>query len=293
MSQIKKPLKELDTFEVITQAINFYKAHFINLFTPLLISSVLTGLILSVVSISLPLNLTSYIRGNLNNLIPSVIVFFTAILFATILSWIINMIAGGVTVKYTSSLLEETPINLKESFKIVIRKLPALLGASFISGLLIAIGFMLLVVPGIILSIIFFLFTPAIIIENLGIIASLKRSRNLVAKRWIKTFGILLFLMILIGLASFISGRIQAFLVGSPIQIGFLISSIISALVTPIYFIAMTIYYYCMIAKASTTIPLVPPTIQETKYCIQCGAKIPINAKFCLICGAKQTINSS
>ncbi len=27
---------------------------------------------------------------------------------------------------------------------------------------------------------------------------------------------------------------------------------------------------------------------KETKYCIQCGAKIPIKANFCPICGAKQ-----
>jgi len=293
MNQIKKPLKEIDVFETIIQAINLYKAYFINFFTPFLISSMLTGLIFSLASISLPLNLISSTRADLINLIPNIMVFFIAILFATILSWIINMITGGVIIKYTSSLLEETPISLKESFKIVIRKLPALLGASFISGLLIAIGFMLLIVPGIIFSIIFFLFAPAIIIENSGVFASLKRSRKLVAKRWIKTFGLLLFLAILIGLASFISGRIQAFLGLSINQLSFLISSIISALVAPIYFITMTIYYYCMIAKESTAISLIQPTIQETKYCIQCGAKIPINAKFCSICGAKQPINSS
>jgi hypothetical protein len=275
------------------QAIKIYKEHFINLFTPLLISSVSTGLIFSAALIYQPLSLTTS-KIDLDNLISHMKIFLIEALLATTLSWIISMIAGGVTIKYASSLLEEeAPLSLKESFKIVIKKLPALLGASIISGLLIAIGFMLLIVPGIIFSIIFFLFIPTILIENRGIITSLKRSKKLVKKRWMKTFTLLLLLSILIGLTSFINGGIQALLGEKAAQIGFLISSIISALVAPIYFISMTIYYYCMIAKESIITQPTPLIPQEAKYCIQCGAKIPSSAKFCPVCNAKQDINLS
>jgi len=295
MNKIEKPLKELHNVEVLLQAITIYRRHFIELFTPLLVSSMLTGLTFSVALTHTSLTTTIPIESDLNILISRMKTFFAITLLAVIISWILNMSAGGIVVKYTSNLLEEKNLNFIDAFKTIIKKLPTLLATSIISGLLIAIGFTILIVPGIIFSIMFFLFIPTIVIEGGGVISSLKRSRKLVTKRWMKTFGLMLILTALIWVASFtsgfISGIIQSFLDGAISYINFLFSSIISALIAPIYFISLTLYYYSMIIKEQN-LPQ-PPIImpQETKYCIQCGARISIKANFCPICGAKQFQN--
>ena len=287
MDEIKKPLRELSNFEVLLQAITIYKSHFIETFTPMLVSSVLISLIVSVASIYIPFQAT--FENNFNALISQLKILFIIMLLVAIVGWILNMVAGGIVIKYTSSLLEEKTVGLIEAFKVVTKKLFVLLAASVISGLLIVVGFMALVIPGIIFSIIFFLFIPAIIVEGEGIISSLKRSKKLVAKRWMKTFGLMLILTIMIGATSFITGAIQSILSKANIYISFLISSIISALVAPIYFVSLTLYYYSMLVKEQILSQQTLITFKEVKYCIQCGARIPINANFCPICGAKQT----
>ncbi len=287
MDEIKKPLRELSNFEVLLQAITIYKSHFIEVFTPMLVSNVLISLIVSVASIYIPFQAT--FENNFNALISQLKIFFIIALLVAIVGWILNMVAGGIVIKYTSSLLEEKTVGLIEAFKVVAKKLFVLLAASVISGLLIVVGFMALVIPGIIFSIIFFLFIPAIIVEEKGIISSLKRSKKLVAKRWMKTFGLMLILTIMVGATSFITGAIQSISGKANIYISFLISSIISALVAPIYFVSLTLYYYSMLVKERILHQQTLITFKEVKYCIQCGARIPIDANFCPICGAKQT----
>jgi hypothetical protein len=287
MDEVKKPLRELNNFEVLLQAVTIYKSHFIEAFTPMLVSSVLTSLIVSVASIYIPFQAT--FENNFNVLISQLKIFFIITLLVAIVGWVLNMVAGGIVIKYTSSLLEGKTVGLIEAFKVVAKKLFVLLAASIISGLLIGVGFMALVIPGIIFSIIFFLFIPVIIVEEKGVISSLKRSKKLVAKRWMKTFGLMLILTIIVGATSFITGAIQSILGKANIYISFLISSIISALVAPIYFVSLTIYYYSMLVKEQILPQQALITFKEVKYCIQCGARIPINANFCPICGAKQT----
>jgi hypothetical protein len=57
------------------------------------------------------------------------------------------------------------------------------LGVSLISGLVILAAMLLLIIPGIIVALTFFVIVPVTMIENLGIRAAMKRSRQLTAGR--------------------------------------------------------------------------------------------------------------
>jgi hypothetical protein len=182
-----------------------------------------------------------------------------------IVSWIIGTIANGIVVKCASDLTEKGSTNLLNAFNHAASKLLSLLAVAIVSGILILLGLIALIIPGIILAIMFSLVIPAIIIENAGAIDSLSRSRKLVSYRWLKTFAFLLIIGIIVGVASVIVNW-----VASPISIfggatGSIVSSVVSAVLTafilPIYPIALTIYYYSMLAKEQPSLPPPPPPL--------------------------------
>ena len=77
--------------------------------------------------------------------------------------------------------------------------------ASLLMNAIILIGFVLLIIPGIYLSITFAFTVPLIIDKQLGIIDALKTSFKAVSKHWWKFFGLymLLFLFSLLSLLTF------------------------------------------------------------------------------------------
>jgi hypothetical protein len=100
----------------------------------------------------------------------------------------------------------------------------------------------------------FSLVYPAIMLEGTGIFKSLSRSRVLVSNKWVKTFGLLLLMGIIVAIVNGIF-----VLIASPFGlVSSLISAILTALITPIASIAITLYYYSM--KARTLPPPPPPS---------------------------------
>lgn len=128
--------------------------------------------------------------------------------------------------------------------------------ATLIKWMLIVLGFLALIVPGIILAMMFYLVVPVIIIENAGALESLSRSRRLVSNRWFKTFILSLIVIIIVFFVSFVGN-----LIGSPFgAFGWLVSSIIAAFVRPILPISTTVYYYSMAGReAQRRLPPPPP----------------------------------
>jgi hypothetical protein len=166
-------------------------------------------------------------------------------LATAIIAWIVGYIAQGIAVKFTSDILDKGHANLQTSFNFTISKLLSILAASIITGILIFLGLLALIVPGIILAIMFSLVVQTIIVEDTGALESLSRSRRLVSNRWLKTFVLLLVLYIILGIVSLIAGQIaRPFgLVSS------LVSNIITAFIQPILPIGLTLHYYSMMAR--------------------------------------------
>ena len=174
-----------------------------------------------------------------------------------IVSWIANSITTGITIKFTSDMLVKGQANLQTSFNFTMPRLLSLLAASILTGFLIVLGFIAFVIPGVILALMFSLVYPAIMLEDKGVLGSVSRSRVLVSNRWLKTFGLLLLLGIIVAIANGVFVLIAApFGVISP-----LISGILTALITPILAIAITLYYYSMKARI---LPLPPPPPTQT-----------------------------
>jgi hypothetical protein len=183
----------------------------------------------------------------------------------------------------------------------VLRTIPIWL-VSIIVGIIVTAGVIALIVPGIILGIMFSLVLPVILIEKLGVLESLGRSRALVSHRWLKSFALFLVFGIIIGIATAIVSAISApFGIASTV-----VSSILSAFYIPMVPIALTLYYYSNVARiapppmsqppmaAPPVSPMPPPPPSpmqaEMKYCSSCGTQLASNASFCSKCGAKQSV---
>lgn len=160
-------------------------------------------------------------------------------------SSIVNTIAKGIAVRYASGLLEKGEASLQEGFSFTMSRLVSLLVAAIITGILMVVGLFCLIVPGIIVSIMFSLVTPVIMIERIGALDSLGRSRRLVSKRWGKTFAV----YVLIGIINSIISVIVGIIVRPLDPVGSIISSIIAAVIQPVPPIATTFLYYSMIVR--------------------------------------------
>ncbi|HVJ51697.1 MAG TPA: glycerophosphoryl diester phosphodiesterase membrane domain-containing protein [Aliidongia sp.] len=100
--------------------------------------------------------------------------------------------AQGGIIHATFQSLRGRPVTLRESLSLVTPRFRSILLASLLSTLLIALGSILLLVPGIMLLARYFVVIPVCLIEGSNASASLKRSAELTAgSRW-KIFGLFL-----------------------------------------------------------------------------------------------------
>ena len=194
----------------------------------------------------------------------------------------------GSAVKMASNAIQNGQVDLGGSIRFVVSKLAWIWIVGIVVGVIVFLGFIALVIPGIILVIMFSLVLPVIIVENPSF-ASLRRSRELVSKRWLKTFALLIAFGIMIGIASVVVG-----LISSPFGVGStVVSSILSAFYLPLVPIVMTVYYYSNVARISPAQTGSGPGVVQagtTKFCPNCGTQLASSAMFCSKCGMKTDV---
>lgn len=84
------------------------------------------------------------------------------------------------------------PASIRKSVVVASRRLLPALGVSVLSGLLIAIGLVFLVFPGIIAMVLLWVAIPVCLVERKGVVASMSRSSELVRGHGWEVFAILL-----------------------------------------------------------------------------------------------------
>ena len=122
-----------------------------------------------------------------------------------------------------------------------------LIGAGILAGIGIAIGLIILVVPGLILLTIWSVIAPVIVVERSGAINAFGRSRALVKGNGWQVFGVIFVVFLITGIASIVLG-----LIGAGISDSFamraLFSLIASTLTAPIGALAASTIYFSLTA---------------------------------------------
>jgi hypothetical protein len=97
--------------------------------------------------------------------------------------------------------------SVADTYRAVQPRLPAVVVAGVLAAVGIAIGFLLLIVPGVYLLTIWSMIIPAIVIEGRPAAQAFGRSREIVRGHGVTVFGLLVVTFLLVGL---VSGAIQA-----------------------------------------------------------------------------------
>ena len=261
---VEKPSRELSIGEILSLTFKLYFSKFLQFLLPFLIAGIITGFSSYVITSSFPIPAQPTPTAPYEELIEWLFAFLSTIIVIGALSglvtWIVGTTTTGVVTKYASDKIEKGTSDLGASFNFAISKLPSLLVAQFVAGILIVIGLFLFVVPGIIIAVMFSLIIPAIIVEQKGAFESLGRSRKLVSNRWLKTFALLLVLGIIVMIVGGIASVLAIPFNSTHPIIGLLITNIISAFIGPVYPIAITYLYYAMVAREIPP-PLPPSTL--------------------------------
>jgi len=103
----------------------------------------------------------------------------------TVLSGLLAMVGAMLCQAALTKSVSETylgrELSVGQAYKAILPRFLSLLGASFLVGLVVWLGFLLLIVPGVIFALWLFLTTPSIVVENHRAIQGMSRSKALIS----------------------------------------------------------------------------------------------------------------
>jgi len=117
----------------------------------------------------------------------------------------------------------------------------SLIAVSLVAGLGILVGFILIIIPGLILITIWSVIAPVVVLEHPPGLGALGRSRDLVRGDGWQVFGVLVFLYLLVTVVSLL--LIGAATAGS-VGLGIVVSVVISVLTVPLEALAAAVLYF-------------------------------------------------
>jgi hypothetical protein len=114
-----------------------------------------------------------------------------------ILTVVLNVLCQAIVLYGAFQDMRGRPVNLVESLQVGFARFFPIIGLAIVAYFLITLASMLLIIPGLILLTMWFVATPACVVERLGPIRSMRRSSQLTkGHRW-KVFGLILLVAVL------------------------------------------------------------------------------------------------
>ena len=130
--------------------------------------------------------------------------FFGASFFSSLVLMVVSALVQGALTRATVSAAEGRRATFGESFAAAAHVLLPLIGLSLLFGIAVAIGFVLLIVPGVILLLMWAVSVPALVVERQGVFAAFARSAELTkGARW-KILGLFLVIGVAYLLVSYV-----------------------------------------------------------------------------------------
>lgn len=135
---------------------------------------------------------------------------FAATIVTTIIGFVAGQLATGASFKTVAQAYLGETTSWRESLRFALARLHSIVWIVVLGGILTVIGFVLLVVPGVYLSVAFAVALPVLLTEGVRGRAALGRSRRLVKGRWWKTAVLLFVAGLLAGIVSAVIGGVVA-----------------------------------------------------------------------------------
>jgi hypothetical protein len=134
------------------------------------------------------------------------------------LSLVLGTLAQAIVLYGAFQDMRGRPVNLGDCLRVGLNRFFAIIGLAICMSIGLMVGFLLLFVPGVILAVMWFVATPACVVERLGPLSSMGRSSELTkGHRW-KIFGMLVLLFVAALIVSLVIGALLG-LTGSSILV--------------------------------------------------------------------------
>jgi hypothetical protein len=173
---------------------------------------------------------------------------------AGVILGLIGLMAYGAMLRRAISDLSGERASIEDAVQTGIRLFLRILGISVVMGIAIALGYILLIVPGLFLSVLFIVAVPSAVAENTGVFESLGRSAALTeGHRW-AVFGLGVIFFVLLMILNMVVGAVGGL---TALGIGFnpmLVNIVVTPVVTVIQGMvslcaAAALYHELRIAK--------------------------------------------
>jgi hypothetical protein len=256
-------LRPMDIGDILDRTFRLYRSHFMPFFLIMLTVqafSFLTSLAWRVVFAP---QMGARVRGA-----AALGVFRPSFLVLTIVVIVLNQIGIATLTAAVSSAFLQQDVSVRRAYLAVRDKLGRVIGVTLLTALLIGVGVVLCLIPGIYFMLSYMLVSEVVVLENLGPTAAMRRSKQLM---WVKTekgffqnniVKAIIILLITIILGAIVGGVVNiipfafahaashhpgpdAFGVMSPLTIlQGVLTTVVQAAVAPVGRIAMVLFYY-------------------------------------------------
>jgi hypothetical protein len=167
------------------------------------------------------------------------------------------LVTAGITVAVSDVCLGHQP-DVARSYRRAFSEMPGkVVGTSLLLWVIIVLGLVLLVVPGLIFSLWYLFAIPVVVLERVGGMAALRRSRELGKGLYMRNVGVYLLLFVTFFTPAYILGFGGGFLIGYSGEImgytdnqtlaaSLLFGRILGTFLAPILVVGMVLLYYDM-----------------------------------------------
>ncbi len=252
-------LRPMGIGDILDVTFRLYRARFVNFLLIALVAYVPFALVMAVLQASIATTAGEIIPQQPFTLDPeapfaggpaqafpidvgtAMIVFVVGILVFFCIIW--PLCQGALVHSISAEYLGEH-LGAWESYARAAPRVPRMLLAQFLAGLVIMVGFVLLIVPGVIFSLWFMLIAPVIMLEQVSISGALGRSRELMRGNLGKGFLLALVAGLLAGLINGVSSLAIGMVPWPHPFLSFFLQNAAAALVVPIQMAPIILLYY-------------------------------------------------
>ena len=202
-------VKGFDVGEVLTSSFNILIKN-----PKILIPQLFSSLIFTIIS---GLSITPLLSGLEDWFLP-------ILLTLLLTGFIVYTIVSGMYPLLVKDVIDGISPDLAAAANQAFKKVASLIAASILVSIIVAIGLVLFIVPGLIFLTWFFYTIPALMLENKGALEAMSRSRSFARDKKLKTLAVI----ILLGLAALIGSLFSLLPFIGPI-ISFIIGLVVAA----------------------------------------------------------------
>jgi hypothetical protein len=177
-------------------------------------------------------------------------------LLGVIATWLFTGMVVQLVADVQDGKRDATPGQL---LRAVLPMLGSLLLVAIVAGVLILIGFVLIIVPGLVLLTIWSVAVPVVVLERPPGLGALGRSRELVRGNGWQVFGVILILYFLIVV---ISVGLEAAGDSAGTGVGIVVAVVVGILTAPFTALGQAVLYFELLARHGERPPSGPPVIE-------------------------------